>query len=345
MNAARKALLALTSVSVALASPGSAMPDFVPSPAGIYEDFTGLAEPKAELPLGALWVQGYGPTGEGAAADNLLTIKSLNNVTLDRNAQVNLFAGILNLVGVDPSYRSRVSIRLGNITIVRVKDLAQLSGPAGEPRLYEALKAGTVTITTENDLGLGVSSRVLPDFPVTGRGDAGRRRSFSIDGSDLFIAYRVVTLTAPRGKEVEVPIRRIAGGAEAVFEPYRITMDSAQLDACLCGSSSPEQADACPAANPVHLSIGKLASAQGPGTARAPYTLEGPPVALALPVPIADGRGGLHTAISLRLDLDLTKNSAQGAQCLPAWGRKSRLAATLHGTRLETLNNAQAPGW
>lgn len=346
MNVTRKIVWAATCLSLAAPLEGAAMPDFVPSANGIYNDFTGLAEPRAELPLGALWIQGYGPTGEGATPDNLVTVKSLNSVTLDRNAQVQLFAGILDLVGLDPSYRNRVSIRLGNVTIVRVKDIEKLAGPAGEPRLYEALKAGTVTITTENDLGLGAASKFLQNFPVTGRGDAARRRSFSIEGSDLFIAYRIATLKKPLGKEVEVPLRRQAGGADAVLESYRVTIDTAKLDACVCGSASQEQADACVTKHPVFASLEKLAGDRDPQQAsRQPYTIGGQPLELSLPVPVADGRGGLRTAMVIRMELNLASYGLDGGKCLPRWGRKTRLAATLRGTRLETLEKADAPGW
>ena len=210
------------------------------------------------MPLGALWIQGYGPTGEGAATDNLVTVKSLNGVTIDRNTQISLFSGILNLLGVDPSYRSRVSIRLGNVTIVRVKDISKLEGPAGEPRLFEALKAGTVTISTENDAGLGLSSRYSPTSTITGRGDASRKRSFSIDGSDLFIAFRVATLKETAAKEIELPLRRVKGGVEATLEPYRIKVDTADLDNCVCGAPSGEAASNCMAEKAVSLSLEKM---------------------------------------------------------------------------------------
>lgn len=86
------AMVLCTAVALVAASPAAGMPDFVPSPGGVYEDFTALAEPRTEVPVGALWVQGYGPTGEGAAADNLVTIKSLTGVTINRETQLGIAA-------------------------------------------------------------------------------------------------------------------------------------------------------------------------------------------------------------------------------------------------------------
>jgi hypothetical protein len=97
------------------ASPATAMPDFVPSPSGIYEDFTALAEPRTEVPVGALWVEGYGPTGEGAAADNIATIKSLTGVTINRETHLGLFSGILNLfVNGGPIPGQRGGVKAGH---------------------------------------------------------------------------------------------------------------------------------------------------------------------------------------------------------------------------------------
>ncbi len=117
------------------AAPASAMPDFMPKPSEVYEGYVALEMPRTELPVGALWVQGYGPSGDGAAADNLMTERSLSHVTINSDLQLGLTAGILNLFGLDPSYRNKLSARFGDLSIVRVKDMSKLSGPASEPRI------------------------------------------------------------------------------------------------------------------------------------------------------------------------------------------------------------------
>jgi hypothetical protein len=339
-----------TAVAIAAASPALALPDFVPSPGGIYVDFTALVEPRTELPLGALWIQDYGPTGEGAAADNIAVVRSLTGVTINRDTQLSLFSGILNLFGLDPSYRSRVSVRLSDVTIHRVKDLSKLAGPTGEPRLYEALKAGAITITTESNLGLDLDLRAAAKLPVIGRADTGRSRSFAIDGKDMFIAYRVVTLKSSVTKEEEVPLKPVPAGAEAIFEGYRIKIDSPDPDTCVCSKASAEQITSCEEKKPLALFLEKLgapAAAQPPTPVPASFSPGGQSSELTLPVPKADGRGGLHTSMRVRIEgarADPKRGNGAG-QCTLAWGRKSRIIASLHGTRIETLEKADAPGW
>lgn len=158
----------------------------MPKPSNVYEDYVALEMPRADVPVGALWVQDYGPSGEGAAADNLVTERSLTQVTISTDLQLSLTAGILNLFGLDPSLKNRLQARFGDLSVVRVKDMSKLSGPASETRIYEAIKVGSITITTDNELGLRLETRVLgQNLPVVGRSDNGRRKSFSIDGKDI----------------------------------------------------------------------------------------------------------------------------------------------------------------
>lgn len=80
-----------SAVAAALIGSGtaSAKPDFVPAPGGVYRDYEAIEMPRSDVPVGALWVQDYGPTGEGAAADNLVTERSLSQVTISSDLQLN----------------------------------------------------------------------------------------------------------------------------------------------------------------------------------------------------------------------------------------------------------------
>ncbi len=337
-------------LAVLSAVPASAMPDFIPSPGGIYEDYTALVEPRTELPLGALWVQGYGPAGEGAAAENVATVKSLTGVAINRDTQLNLFSGILNLFGIDPSYKSRLSVRLSDVAIVRVKDMAKLSGPTGEPRLYEALRAGTITISIESDVGLDGDPRATgKKLPIIGRADTGHRRSFSIDGRDMFIAYRVATLKSTRSDEEELSLRWRAGGADAEFGRHAIGLDTSQVEACICGAEGDEQAASCQKERPVMISVTKLERAETAAKSGPEATQEAAldqPAELKLALPVSDGKGGLYSAVVVSAALDRPrKTQGKAPTCDITWGRKSRVTARLQGSRLETLPRPQGTSW
>lgn len=333
-------------------APCAAVPDFVPTSGKIFEEYHAMDQPRTDVPVGALWIQNYGPTGEGAASDNLETIKSLTGVAINNDLQLSLTAGLFTLFGLDPSYKNRVTARFTDVTIVRVKDMAKLSGPPEEPRIYEALKAGTITITTDNSIGLDFDAGARAHrLPVVGRADTGRNKSLTIDGRDMFIAYRVATMKAVRGEAEEVRVRAGDDGADAEVGDYRIVVDTAELEKCMAEAGAAEQAKACEADKGIGLSVLKAdAPAANPaGSPAAIYNLAkdmGQAKLLPLPVPVADGKGGLFTSLLVQPDLDYVEakrnGSAKGGMSLSA---KSRVTATLRGTRLDTLRNPQAVGW
>ena len=336
-----RTLVLCTAAAILSASPAAAMPDFVPSPGGIYEDFTALGEPRTEVPVGALWVQGYGPTGEGAAADNLLTIKSLTGVTINRETHLGLFSGILNLFGVDPSYRSRVSIRLGDVTIVRVKDMSKLTDPPAEPRIYEALRAGTIMISTESDVGLDLDTRAAGQrLPVVGRADTGRKRSFSIDGRDMFIAYRVATLKSTQSDDVALAVGRKHGRAEATIGGYRVRIAAPEV-----ADAPGEKNSSCSAEPEVRVILHRKDSVAGDIAAPQSYrSVDGKPLQITLPVPEADGKGGLYTSVVLKNEVPQA-HKAHAASVNACGAGEAKFTAYLQGTRLQTLSSPRAPSW
>ncbi len=235
-------------------------------------------------------------------------------------------------------------MRLADVTIVRVKDLSKLPGPAGEPRIYEALRAGTITIATESDINLDLETRPgAVKIPVLGRADTGRRRSFSIDGKDMFIAFRVATLKTTRSEDVELPLRRREAGGSTSFAGYDIEIDSSVLDRCLCAAASAEQWKICQAEQPVALRLIKTSSEPEtkPASVSEPYSLKvGALLEIPLAVPQADGKRGLYSSMVFQLNVHQPKDwgASKGARCAPN-GVKAHILASLKGTRIETLSH------
>lgn len=172
-------------------APVGAAPDFIPSAKQSFEGFVALGTPRPEVPVGALWIEGFGPTGEAAPADNLLTTRSLNGVTIDKGLQLSLTAGLFDMLGIEPRYRDHFNARFTDLAIVEVKDISRLAGQPGEPRIVSALKAASVIVTTDSDAGINARTMSWSARPIDGQSTNGRTRSYSIEGRDLFIAYRV----------------------------------------------------------------------------------------------------------------------------------------------------------
>jgi hypothetical protein len=213
-------------------------PGFIPTTRHLYDRFTPLAEPRPEVPVGALWIEGYGATGEGAVADNIVTTRSLSGFTFDADFQASLTLGLLKFLDLDPSYRKKVLARFADLSIIQVKDWSKLSGPVGEPRIYEALKAGTISITATGTAGLDIESRALSqDTPVIGRGTTGLARTFVIDGKDLVFAIHVASYRPVRTEPVRVTVSRKRPQA-ASLSRYTLLLSAAAdahaLDPGLC---------------------------------------------------------------------------------------------------------------
>lgn len=314
-------------------------PAFVPRPGEVYQGFSAIADPKPEVAVGALWVQGYGPFGEGAAADNLVTLRGLSGFSATGDLQLSLTLGLGSLLHIDPQYRTKISARFSDLSVVRVKDVAKLSGPSGQPRIYEALKAGTITVTADKSLGLDFDAQVKTShFPVLGRGDTGRTQSLTIDGKDMYLAYRVVTPAAVRGR---VETARIVptkdGGGEASVHGYRIRLQPAGDDLCE-KQGSRARAVACSDAGNVRFS---LSEGKAPGTTAdadaasvATHTKE---ARLPLPLPISTSPGRLFTVIALRARL---QPGAPGRV-----GMRGKVEAALIGEELRPFSKPRATTW
>lgn len=121
-------LLALIGATVLLAGrPASSASGFAPNPRQAYPGFVGINPPRADVPVGAPWIDGYGSTGDGASPDNLETVKSLSALSIDKNLQLDLDIGILGLLGIDPKVHDHYVAHFSDISIVRVKDVSRLS--------------------------------------------------------------------------------------------------------------------------------------------------------------------------------------------------------------------------
>lgn len=323
-------LLPLTAlVGVSLHSAAPASPAFVPSPKQAFDGFVAINAPRPDVPVGALWIDGYGPVGAAAGPDNLETVRSLNGMTIDKGFQVNLSLGLLQLLGIDPRFRDRLTARFTDLAIVRVKDIAKLAGPKGEPRIIEAIKAASIVVSSDGELGLNGRSVGWNVQDIDGQGTSGRTRSFSIEGRDMFIAIRVATHELVRGPEQELDLHPAAARDLATtLEDYEVRVRDGACDASLSGP--------CPSPS---FSIVKLSTHPAEAPTEHVAAAEDGDSQLSLPVPVADDRGGLFDAVRLRWIPACAVRKADGCR------KRPRLFTQFIGTRLTEVKRPQAHDW
>lgn len=308
------------------ASPALAAPDFVPSPRQSFEGFVAIQAPRPDVPVGALWIEDYGPVGEAAPADNLETVRSLNGLTIDRQLQLSLTAGLFDLIGIEPRYRDRFTARFTDLSIVRVKDIARLTGPKGEPRIVEALKAGSVLVSSDGEAGLNARTGwTLSQSEATTAN--GRTRAYSIEARDMFIAVRVARQELTRSQRREV--RLVASNAREIAR-----VDDFEIS--VAPQCPPAEAQC---AKPPKFAVRKVSThpdASPPNMVEA--DAEGA-AALDLPVPVADEEGGLYTKVHLQLLEPCAVRKVEDC------GRRRRLFAYYSGVRLTPLKLSSSTRW
>lgn len=202
-------LTALFASTLLMAGPADGALPFVPSSRQTLEGFVAINAPRPNVPVGALWIDGYGPTGEGASPDNVETVRNLGGVTIDKGLQLSLTVDLFNLLGIEPRLRDRYTAQFTDLTIVRVKDVLRLAWPKGEPRIVDALKAGTVIVSTDGEIGLNGRTLGWQQREIEATTANGRTRNFAIEGRDLFVAFRVATpkLVLDKARELDGALR------------------------------------------------------------------------------------------------------------------------------------------
>jgi len=311
----------ILAATLVLPSAASAAEDFAPSPRQPFIGFTGINPPRADVPVGALWIDGYGPTGTGASTDNLETIRSLSSLSIDKNLQLALTLGLLDLLGIDPRARDHYTAHFSDLSIVRVKDVGRLSGPKGEPRIIEALKAGSVSVSSDTEIGLN-AEKTGWQSTLTGSTSNDRTRTYAIEAHDMFIAVHVETPEITRGPDREVRL-----GDDVA---------SARIDDFLLLFSRGGCALKIPCAPAI--GIAKINS-QTVSQVDAVQLQAAAETRLQLPVPVADGHGGLFDTLVVRWVAPCPRQKEEGCTSHPT------MLVHYEGTRLKDLDVIRANGW
>jgi hypothetical protein len=300
-----------------------AAPEFAPNPRQAFEGFAAINPPRASVPVGALWIEKFGPTGPGALTDNLESERSLNVLTIDKNLQLALSIGLLDLIGINPKLRNHYVARFSDLSVIRVKDITKLDGPKGEPRIIEALKAGSIIISSDSGFSLNAQTVGFQQRNASGTTANDRARFYSIEARDMIIAIHVATPELVKSEVRELRLSK--------------DLKTAQIDdfLLLIGRDKCSAQAACRPAIGVakENSFGAVAPS-GATELSSDFTAR-----LSLPVPVADGKGGLFDAVLLRWIASCAEAKSDGCKSSP------RLFAQYLGTRLSDADVSKVKGW
>ena len=326
--------LALASCAASLADPRE-MP--------LFGGYTVLEIPTNEVPLGATWLQGYGPTGEGTGPDNIATESGLTAVTSSREQQRNVGLRAAPFVTINPSSRTRAAVNFSDVTIHRVKDLAALGFKPGESRIYEALRAGRLNVQVEQGSRSEVSGGAR-QFPVDLSGELSTQKqsNVGVEGNNLFVAYKVITAEPRSTKASRGRFRQGDNGWAASVAGYeaRIPFSSS----CHC--------DGAEAACDATRSLLITRPAAGPAEAvefSASLSAERRQL-FDLPAGKERPAAGGPLLDLTQVEVEFRPNEGTGSsddvssKCL-ATGTPTRMAVTRTTVQLKLLPEPEAPGW
>lgn len=161
----------------------------------ILGGYTLMDAPASDVPVGARWRQGYGPIGPGTEPDNLITRRSFNSLTLNRAARRGLEIRLAEYLGLEPNSQAKLSATVSEISIASVRDAAKLGLGPGDMYLSDAMKASKITVATSSDADIElVTSLEQRGLRVSAKGSADGQETLTVEGVDLFFAYRVIKL-------------------------------------------------------------------------------------------------------------------------------------------------------
>lgn len=165
---------------------------------GLFKEYDALVTPRADVPIGALWIPGIGPSGNGAEG-NIAITKGVSSNTISSNVRKQIGLGLGKLFGLGGGRNTVKSVELADVEIHRVSDIGELKINAGQQFLLEAIKAGRITIVIDEASNATLNANAATQgIPITANLDLGNVRKVTLDGSNLFLAYQVASLGSPK---------------------------------------------------------------------------------------------------------------------------------------------------
>jgi hypothetical protein len=233
---------------------------------------------------------------------------------------------LFDLFGIEPRLRHHYSARFTDLSIIRVKDISRLAGPHGEPRIIEAMKAASIQISSDGEVGLnGRTGWLLQDYEGTTNNASGKR--YNIEGRDLFIAIRIATQELVASDPQQLRLEQDGDDRTGRIDDFEIRV---RQEGC------PGSAD-CSA--PVSVAVTKLST--HPSEPATEFVSVDPAggAKLQLPVPIADHEGGLYTHLTVHWLPSCRVRKERGCGSTP------KLFAGYEGERVKDLSRPDMARW
>lgn len=233
-----------------ISSTGCASSRVADSIAGILPaGYEAMDLPRSSIPIGARW-RGCGPDGVGVPeSERLERVESAANISSTSKFAQEVQIAVTGYLGMDSKFTRSASVELSGLTIERLASLDKVS--VGVPILYEGLKAARITISTTRSWNASLKANAsVKNLPIVLSSDTDARRSLTLDGSNLYLAYRVVEL-----KNGSVRRWRRSQFSSRTLKGYEVRLDTRNIQSCMCSAGDWESAERCAAEVPAIVQV------------------------------------------------------------------------------------------
>lgn len=247
----RSTAIALALLTITTPACRKGTTDLYPAPK-VFEGYKLLSNPRANIPIGAVWFQDQGPNGNRAAAENIEIVDGATVVNFTQDQRRTLIANVARFIGLTGVQAKNVTVNLSDLKVVRVKDIFQMDVSTDGNILYEGISAGTMTFTHGRDLNLDLASEfTAKGIPVDAAVTTGNNRSVTVNGSNLFLAYRVLKVTTLDRSRFDVITDGSPERMTVSARGLEITADASAMKAC----DDMDSIETCLAEAPIKLTI------------------------------------------------------------------------------------------
>ena len=199
--------------------------------AELFKGFVSMNVPQSTLPIGARWIPSVGPTGPAADAGNVTRSESVSSAILTTSTKKSMTFSLATFLGLSGNAQASMQAQFGGLAIDRVANLTAIKGVnSGDQLLFSGLRAGTISILIDKGSAADFQAAAeAKGLNVTLGVSSGNDTHFEIKGSNLYFAYQVLGLGAPKVRQVTLSHD---GNEATVDATYRFRF-------CSCAPGSP----------------------------------------------------------------------------------------------------------
>ncbi|WP_299528972.1 hypothetical protein [Ulvibacterium sp.] len=200
-----------------------------------FKDYTVLSIPRENLPLGANWIQGIGPSESGKGNIDLTNKKSLSTFNLSQEFKNKLGLALFSFIGIDEQYQRKVNLEIQKMSIVRPSSITDLGLIPGKSFLFEGIIIEDFSMKYDKGLGIDLEAKIetkLDNIDV--EGNFGNTKNISVKGENVFLAYRVLKVLDVKNEKKETVKSSTKDNSFYTwnFSNYKLTYNKTNLNNC-----------------------------------------------------------------------------------------------------------------